>query len=92
MEIIAEPVKRISRSVQDNVYSALRVSIINLNLAPGTAISETEVSLKFQVSRTPVREAFIRLSKEGLVEVIPQKETLVSLIDPIRVKQEFFLR
>ena len=87
-----KPARRDSRSVQDNVYSALRSSIINLNLPPGTAISETEVSLKFQVSRTPVREAFIRLSKEGLVQVIPQKETLISLIDPARVKQEFFLR
>ena len=84
--------KRNPRSVQDVVYSTLRSSIINLNLAPGTVISETEISLKFQVSRTPVRETFIHLSKEGLVEVIPQKETLVSLIDPARVEQEFFIR
>jgi DNA-binding GntR family transcriptional regulator len=80
------------RSVQDSVYIALRDSIINLNLAPGTAISEKEISLRFEVSRTPVREAFIHLSKEGLVRVIPQKETLVSLIDFSRVEQEFFLR
>jgi DNA-binding GntR family transcriptional regulator len=79
-------------SVQDSVYFALRNSIINLNLAPGTAISEKEISLRFEVSRTPVREAFIRLSQDGLVRVIPQKETLVSLIDFTRVKQEFFLR
>ena len=84
--------RRSLRSVQDEVYSALRTNILNLNLAPGTVISETEISLKFQVSRTPVREAFIHLSKEGLVEVIPQKETLVSFIDLTRVEQEFFLR
>ena len=81
-----------SRSVQDSVYTALRTSIINLNLAPGTAISEKEISRRFGVSRTPVREAFIRLSKEGLVRVIPQKETQVSLVDFRRVEQEFFLR
>jgi DNA-binding GntR family transcriptional regulator len=80
------------RSVQDSVYTALRKSIINLNLLPGTAISEKEISLRYEVSRTPVREAFIRLSKEGLVEVIPQKETLVSHIDYARAEQEFFLR
>ena len=80
------------RSVQDSVYTALRKSIINLNLLPGTAISEKEISLRYHVSRTPVREAFIHLSKEGLVEVIPQKETLVSLIDYARVEQELFLR
>jgi DNA-binding GntR family transcriptional regulator len=81
-----------SGALQDSVYNALRDSIINLNLAPGTAISEKEISLRFNVSRTPVRETFIHLSKEGLVRVIPQKETLVSLIDLKRVEQEFFLR
>jgi DNA-binding GntR family transcriptional regulator len=80
------------RSVQDSVYTALRKSIINLNLPPGTAISEKEISLRYQVSRTPVREAFIHHSQEGLVEVIPQKEPLVSHIDNARVEQEFFLR
>jgi DNA-binding GntR family transcriptional regulator len=79
-------------TVQNSVYTALRKSIINLNLAPGTAISEKEVGSRYKVSRTPVREAFINLSKEGLVKVIPQKETLVSLIDFGRVEQEFFLR
>ena len=92
MEIMEKISVPASGNAQDRVYSALRSSIINLNLAPGTTISETELSQKFQVSRTPVREALIRLSKEGLVEVIPQKETLISLIDPARVKQEFFLR
>jgi DNA-binding GntR family transcriptional regulator len=81
-----------TRSVQNSVYGALRNSIINLNLAPGTAISEKEIALRFNVSRTPVREAFIHLSKEGLVTVYPQKETRVSPIDFGRVKQELFLR
>jgi DNA-binding GntR family transcriptional regulator len=84
--------KREDRSALDSVYTALRRSIINLNLLPGTVISEKEISLRFKVSRTPVREAFIHLSKEGLIEVFPQRETLVSRIDYIRVEQEFFLR
>ncbi|MDR2759058.1 MAG: GntR family transcriptional regulator [Spirochaetaceae bacterium] len=86
------PARQASGNVQDSVYTALRKSIINLNLAPGTAISEKEISLRYKVSRTPVREAFIHLSKEGLVKVIPQRETLVSLIDFDRVEQELFLR
>jgi DNA-binding GntR family transcriptional regulator len=81
-----------SRSVQNSVYGALRSSIINLNLAPGTTISEKEIAQRFNVSRTPVRETFIHLSKEGLVTVYPQKETQVSPIDFSRVKQELFLR
>jgi DNA-binding GntR family transcriptional regulator len=79
-------------NVQDSVYVSLRHSILNLNLLPGTAISEKEISLRYKVSRTPVREAFIHLSQEGLVRVIPQKETLVSRIDLNRVRQELFLR
>jgi DNA-binding GntR family transcriptional regulator len=79
-------------NAQDSVYASLRNSILNLNLLPGTAVSEKEISLRYQVSRTPVREAFIHLSKEGLIKVIPQKETQVSRIDFNRVKQELFLR
>jgi DNA-binding GntR family transcriptional regulator len=79
-------------NVQDSVYSSLRNNIINLNLPPGTVVSEKEISLRYRVSRTPVREAFIHLSKEGLVRVIPQRETLVSRIDIARVEQELFLR
>jgi DNA-binding GntR family transcriptional regulator len=84
--------KQRAGNVQDSVYTSLRKSIINLNLAPGTTISEKEISLRYEVSRTPVREAFIHLSKEGLIKVIPQRETLVSLIDLDRVEQELFLR
>ncbi|MDR0562067.1 MAG: GntR family transcriptional regulator [Spirochaetaceae bacterium] len=88
-----EKIKKITyRSVQNAVYMSLRKNIMNLNLFPGTAISEKEMSLRYQVSRTPVREAFIHLAKEGLVQVIPQKETIVSLIDFSRVEQEWFLR
>ncbi|MDR0624304.1 MAG: GntR family transcriptional regulator [Treponema sp.] len=86
-----EPKSR-AGTVQDSVYINLRKSIINLNLAPGTAISEQEIALRYKVSRTPVRETFIHLAKEGLIQVFPQRETLVSRIDFSRVEQEFFLR
>ena len=79
-------------NAQELVYSSLRNSILSLNLLPGTAISENEISLRFKVSRTPVREAFIALSKEALITVMPQKGSLVSRIDFARVEQEFFLR
>lgn len=81
-----------SVSVQESVYTALRRNIININLPPGTAISEKEIAEHYSVSRTPVRESFIRLFKEALIHVVPQKETVVSLIDFKRVEQERFLR
>lgn len=74
------------------VYTTMRKSILTLNLLPGTAISENEISQRFEVSRTPVRETFIQLAKESLIQIRPQKDTLVSLIDINRMKQEYFLR
>jgi len=79
-------------NAQGVVYKTVRDGILNLDLLPGTVISESEISLRFKVSRTPVREAFIALSKEALVTVIPQKGSMVSLIDFARVEQEIFLR
>ena len=81
-----------TENTQQFVYNSLRTSILNLNLVPGTVISENDISLRFKVSRTPVREAFSTLSREALVTVMPQKRSMVSLIDFSRIKQEFFLR
>jgi DNA-binding GntR family transcriptional regulator len=81
-----------NQSVQESVFRYLRKNILELTLLPGTIMSANEVSNMMQVSRTPVREAFIRLEREGLVNVIPQKETTVSPIDLERSWQEQFLR
>lgn len=81
-----------SNSIQENVYLVLKKNIAQLKLAPGTAMSTQEIAERLNVSRTPVREAFIRLQKEGLVEIAPQKGTNVSRIDLIRVEKERFIR
>ena len=64
-----------------------RENITSLQLAPGTTVSTQELAAKLQVSRTPVREAFIRLQKEDLVEITPQKGTMVSRIDLTRAEK-----
>ncbi|MDS0527726.1 GntR family transcriptional regulator [Clostridium sp. SHJSY1] len=74
------------------IYYKLREEIINLYLEPGTSISEKELSEKYSVSRTPVREALVRLAQEELVNVYPQKGTVVSLIDLSAVEEGRFLR
>ncbi len=79
-------------SVGSRVYDILKNNIVKLNLAPGTAMSEQELAEKLQVSRTPVREAFIKLSKEGFVDIIPQKGTFVSKIDYVASNEERFIR
>lgn len=79
-------------SLQDSIYNDLRKKIIDFELVPGTLISVYDISKDMGISRTPVREAFIRLAGESLVEIQPQRKSNVSLIDMQRVSQECFFR
>lgn len=79
-------------TVQGAVYTKLHNSIMYLQLEPGTVMSTQEMAKRLNVSRTPVREAFIRLEREGLVDIIPQRETIVTRMDLKRVEQERFMR
>ncbi|CAB1246717.1 GntR family transcriptional regulator [Clostridium sp. MT-14] len=74
------------------LYQILKEDIIHLDLKPGLSISEKGISEKFNISRTPVREAFLLLSQEGLLDIYPQKGTFVSLIDLDAVEEARFLR
>ena len=69
------------------VYQVLRSNIIKLHLPPAQRISENEVSEALGVSRTPVREAFIRLAEDGLINVTPQKRSTVSPSTWTRLKR-----
>ncbi|WP_104205295.1 GntR family transcriptional regulator [Billgrantia saliphila] len=79
-------------SVRQRLYRVLRQSIIRMVLAPGQALSEKELADAFSVSRQPVREAFIRLSEAGLVEVRPQRGTYVVRISQKAVLEARFVR
>ena len=80
------------KSIQILVYEELKKNIISMKLEPGQTMSTQEMATRLEVSRTPVREAFLQLQSEGLVEMIPQRETKVSRIDIRRVDQEKFIR
>lgn len=79
-------------STRDYVYDVLKEKIITLQFEPGQSISEKEISDLFQVSRTPVREAFLKLTQENLLDVYPQRGTFVSLIDLQQVEEARFIR
>ncbi|MBL1266705.1 MAG: GntR family transcriptional regulator [Halomonas sp.] len=79
-------------SVRQRLFHVLRQSIIQMVLAPGQALSEKELADTFSVSRQPVREAFIRLSEAGLVEVKPQRGTYVVKISQQAVLEARFVR
>jgi DNA-binding GntR family transcriptional regulator len=74
------------------VYYTLKMNIIRLRLHPGQEISEPEIASRMGISRTPVREAFIRLAEDGLLEVRPQRHTIVALIDLEQAEETRFVR
>src|SRR5882724_12235040 len=63
------------------VYDSLKAQILDLELQPGTLLDETQVSRQFGVSRSPVREALIRLSAEGLVQNFRNRTAIVAQFD-----------
>lgn len=77
---------------RDYALRMLKENIINLELAPGSAISENELAAELGLSRTPVREALIELSKVKIVDVQPQKKSMVSYIDYDMVEETRFMR
>ncbi len=81
-----------SRQAAAQVFERLREMIIALELAPGSVINRQALQSSFGLSSTPVRDALIRLSEEGLVNIFPQSATRVSLIDVARARQAQFLR
>lgn len=81
-----------AQTAANQIDRMLRASILDMQLPPGATLSEQETAARLGVSRTPVREAFIRLSREKMLIVSPQRRTAVAKIDLDRVRQEQFLR
>ena len=69
-------------SLTDKAYQELEELIVTLRLQPGEVLSATALSGKLKIGRTPIREALQRLSREGLVVILPRKGVLVSEINP----------
>ena len=71
------------------VYDTLRDEILELVLPPGTPIDEVARAERFGMSRTPVREALLRLAGEGLVETLPNRSAIVANIDFLNLHHFF---
>ena len=88
------PPLRLDRHRQSapQVFDALRARIIALDLPPGTVLARGELADHFGLSQTPIRDALMRLSEEGLVDIFPQHATVVSRIDIASALEVHFLR
>ena len=74
------------------VYDALRAAIIERAFRPGDRLSRPELARQYGTSPTPVREALLRLEREGFVHVRPQAGTAVAPISVLGLHQAVFLR
>jgi len=63
------------------VYDVLRDEILDLKLPPGSAVDEVALADRFAMSRTPIREALVKLEGEGLITTLPNRSSVVSPID-----------
>lgn len=81
MEIKKAVKKRVRGDGAKHVYEQLRREILTLELKPGVPLDETSLSKRFEMSRSPIREALVRLSANGLAVTLSNRSTLVAPID-----------
>ncbi|MEI1250732.1 GntR family transcriptional regulator [Rhizobium aouanii] len=74
------------------IYDRLYIDILSLRMPPGMLLQEKRIADDFGVSRTPVREALLRLSEGGLVDIYPQAGTLVSRVPVSAIPEAVVMR
>lgn len=79
-------------TLSDRVYQLLRLSIEQRDLDAGTRLVDSEIAARYNVSRTPVREAINRLSAEGLVTIIPRRGAFVVGLSPKDIADLYSVR
>ncbi|MBZ9675026.1 GntR family transcriptional regulator [Mesorhizobium sp. ES1-1] len=78
--------------ISPQIYERLRRAITTLTMLPSEALSEQDLAKQLGVSRTPVREALIRLADEGLIDILPQRGSFVAPIRLSDVEEAQFIR
>lgn len=77
---------------REYVFRMMYTNIMSFHLEPGTAISEQDISTQLSISRTPVRDAFVRLAQLHLLDIVPQRKTTVSRISTEPIDDACFMR
>jgi DNA-binding GntR family transcriptional regulator len=79
-------------SIATQVHDVLMERILDMQLPPFQELSEARLAAEFGVSRTPVREALARLARRGLVDILPQRGTIVSPLSEALIAKSRFIR
>jgi len=74
------------------IHAWLRAAILDVAIKPGASIFESDIAARFASSRTPVREALLKLAAEELVEIVPQRGTYVARMSLPRIEEALFIR
>jgi DNA-binding GntR family transcriptional regulator len=85
-------IRNLRSTASDEIFNILRKEILSLEFFPGQELKINNLCEQLQVSRSPVRDALMKLSADNLVDIFPQRGTRVSLIDLNLVEEERFLR
>ncbi|MGL4394491.1 MAG: GntR family transcriptional regulator [Brevinema sp.] len=80
------------RNISDYAYHKIKEKILFLEFEPGQRVSEPDMMKILEINRTPTREAIIKLSHDGLMNVIPQSGTFIAKINLDLVMEGSFIR
>lgn len=80
------------RTLNQQTYDRFKKDIMTFALKPGDPVSAAKLAERYNVSRTPAREALVRLHTEGLIDIFPQSKSVISKINVGRARQEWFIR
>lgn len=80
------------KTAADNIYSELGSSIIEMRIQPGVIVTINDLAEEMNVSRSPVRDALIRLEQQGLITTLPQKGIMISRINLEKAQKEQYIR
>ena len=78
-----------SQSLREQIYAHLRNEIMNGTLKPGASINMDNLSKELSISKTPLREALIKLECQGFVEMLPRKGVQVKKLTYGELKEYY---
>ena len=79
--------EKFSNVISEQIYNYLIDMILDLQIKPGERIPEASIAQKFNVSRTPIREALRDLAKDGIINLYPNRFSEVAIYDESRVRE-----
>jgi DNA-binding GntR family transcriptional regulator len=79
-------------NLKEQAYQQIKTLLLTGKLPHGTVASVPLIAKRLGISRTPVREAFLDLEKEGLIRILPKKGAVTNLISPEKKREIFLIR